>query len=116
MTLQVTVYPGKSRTRILATYHGDDILKADFPTYPLHHHALSTLLEGVALWFSVAVHAVVVVDERSDPGCVAGLWGDLLWPRERSNITFDVVEPKRNRKIDGPSDFGDVHAVHGCTR
>lgn len=116
MTIQATIHPSGGQTRILATLHGDDCLKATLPPSPLHRRALSTLLEGLSLWHATPVHAVLVVDDDFHRGRVEDLWDGGLWPPDLSNIHYEIAEPSRQTRLWGPGDFGEVYALHGGTR
>ena len=115
MSLRATVRPGPHQTRILATEEGDDCLKAVLPTRPNHPRALSTLMEGLALWHGRPLH-VVLVDDPSRPSLVDGLGGGFMGPRDLSNVRFEIRQPTRRTRIRGPGDFRTLYLFHGGVR
>ncbi len=113
-TLRATVRSTTRHTQILATHHGDDVLRALLPHSPLHHHALPTLLEGLALWCGQPIRAALVTEDHWGDSHVADLFPGLLWPPERSNVRFEVLLPRRPRRLRGPGDFTRLYRFHRC--
>lgn len=116
MTLRASVHPGPNLTRILATEEGDDCLKAVLPSRPIHPRALYTLLEGLALWHGLPVHAALVAGDPSALSRVEDLFGGGLWPHDLANVRFEVRHPRRPDRIRGPGDFRQLYLLHGGGR
>jgi hypothetical protein len=59
------IAPGPTATRVLAM-HGarETILKARLRRDPAHPRALATLLEAIALWQGMRVHAALAADDE----------------------------------------------------
>lgn len=61
------IAPSSTSTRVLAMDGAHDtFLKARLAHTPTHRHALSTLLEAIALWQGRRVRAALCVDDRRD--------------------------------------------------
>lgn len=61
------IAPSSTSTRVLAMDGAHDtFLKARLARSPIHRHALSTLLEAIALWQGRRVRAALCVDDRRD--------------------------------------------------
>lgn len=114
MTLKATVHPTPMRTRLLVTNDGDDCLKAALSTAPRHPRALQMLLEGIALWYSQPLPAVIIADDYWDSSLVDDLFGGGLALRDLANVHFDIRYPRKPRRIRGPRDFRAVYAAHGA--
>ena len=113
----VAIHPSGSETRVLATEGaGSTLLKARLSARPWHQRALPSLLEGLALWQSRQVHAVLVVDDGGGSS-VTSLCPDLAAEHARTPLyTLDVVEgrrrpPRRREPIDGVGDFRDLRQL-----
>lgn len=65
-SIWVGIAPGPTATRVLAM-HGtsETILKARLRRDPSHPRALATLLEALALWQGMHVHAALAADDES---------------------------------------------------
>lgn len=116
MTLHATVRPGPNHTQILVTEDGDDCLRARLPIAPNHPRALSTLLEGLALWRSRPVRVVIVADGLSTPSSIDALLGDALYPPDCAAVRFEVHHPRVPRRLRGMGDFRDLYLVRGGGR
>ncbi len=113
----VAIHPRGSETRVLATAGtGSTLLKARLAARPWHQRALPSLLEGLALWQSRPVHAVLVVD-KGDATFVTSLCPDLAAEHARTPLyTLEVVEgrrrpPQRHEGLDGVGDFRDLRQL-----
>ena len=115
MKLYATVLPTSWSTRILVTDHGQDLLKARLPTTPHHPRALTTLLEGLALWTATPVHAVLVAEGPLGSCRVDSLFAGFL-PEGTSNVELDVVDPREHKRLAGPGDFRQLRLLHGRVR
>jgi hypothetical protein len=64
-SIWVGIAPGPTATRVLAM-HGarETILKARLRRDPAHPRALATLLEALALWQGMRVHAALAADDE----------------------------------------------------
>jgi len=61
------IAPSPTSTRVLAMDGAHDtFLKARLARTPTHRHALSSLLEAIALWQGRRVRAALCVDDRRD--------------------------------------------------
>lgn len=115
MKLHATILPDAWSTRILVTDHGQDLLKARLPTQPRHTRALTTLLEGLALWTATPVHAVLVAAGPLGAFRAEALYEGLL-PDSSSNVELDIVDPRDHKRLPGPGDFRQLHLLHGRLR
>jgi hypothetical protein len=100
--------------RILVTNAGrEPILKARMLERPSHPRALSTLLEGLAMWENRPVRAALVVGEQAGYGssqfldCVADPWGTALYSIDVVASLSQVRQRHRDR-IEGMGKFGDL--------
>jgi hypothetical protein len=67
-TPSIGISPGPSDTRVIAMAGpSDTILKARLSRQPSHPRALPTLLEAIALWQGVQVHAIRAYATSSCP-------------------------------------------------
>jgi len=95
---------------------GSTVLKARLLARPWHQRALPSLLEGLSLWQSRPVHAVLVVDE-GDATFATSLFPDLAAEHARTPLyTLEVVEgrrrhPQRRERLDGVGDFRDLRQL-----
>lgn len=115
--IRVAIHSRGPETRVLATAGaGSTLLKARLEVRPWHQRALPSLLEGLALWQSRPVHAVLVVDE-GDSTWVTSLCPDLVSEHARTPLyTLDVVEgrrrpPQRHERLEGVGDFRDLRQL-----
>ena len=111
MHIRATIRPGPSWTQLLATWTGDDCLKAVLPARPHHPRALRTLLHGLSLWSGLPIHAAIAAEHSSMGSLVEDLCG-TVWPDDDAMVHFDVLRPDR-RRIRGPGDFGQLYLLHG---
>jgi hypothetical protein len=104
----VALAPSRTETRVIATHgSGDTLLKARLSTQPKHPRALSTLLDGIALWEGRKVHAALTVDER-EPFFERILWGSFFVGEDTPLFELDVVPRaafSQRRRIVGMGDF-----------
>jgi hypothetical protein len=115
MKLNATILPTSWSTRILVTHHGQDLLKARLPTTPQHPRALTTLLEGLALWVATPVHAVLVAEGPLGSCRVDSLFDGFL-PAGTPNVELHIVDPRERKRLAGPGDFRQLHLLHGRVR
>lgn len=82
--LSMGISPGPRDTRVIAmTGIHETILKARLSRQPSHPRALATLLEAVALWQGVQVHAAL---------CDREGWGVRLEPLSRV-LSDNLISP-----------------------
>ena len=111
--LTVTLYPGSTQTRLLATWMGDDCLRAVLPSRPIDPRAPTTLLEALAAWIGQPAHAAVVVDDKAPASFVQRLWDGGLLPNDTALVHVSVVSAQRPRRLRGPGDMRALYAIHG---
>ncbi|WP_437644268.1 hypothetical protein [Sorangium sp. So ce362] len=72
------IAPGPTATRVLAMHGaGETLLKARLRRDPSHPRALATLLEAIALWQGMHVHAALAADDERT-SCDSSLCRDRL--------------------------------------
>jgi hypothetical protein len=99
-------------TRILATWHDDDCLRAELPTNPVDPRSPTELLEALASWLGSPVHAAIAA-ERRHGGCVERLFGGALLPDDTARVRFGLASDRPPVRLRGPGDFRDLYRVHG---
>lgn len=89
-TTQIVVMRGASET----------ILKANLSLRPSSQHAVTALLEAIALWEGRPVRAVLVADEWSTSSSSTTLYRDTfgLFSARTGLYEFEWVSPVRRRK------------------
>ncbi len=111
----LTLVPSASRTRLLLTEKPDELMRAILP--PLagveDARAVTTVLEGLSLWFNQKLRVVLSADEL-ETSFFLGLT-DALGAGKRT-LFFDVEvvtrEPqRRGRRIRGIGDFAQLHQL-----
>lgn len=110
--LTATLVPGGWTTRLLATRGGDDCLRAELPSRPLHPRAVTDLLEALASWCGTPLTAAVAADALH-PGTIERLFGGALVPEDTALVRFHLARLERPRRLRGPGDFRDVYRLHG---
>lgn len=110
----VALSPSRTETRVIATHGaGDTLLKARLSPQPKHPRALSTLLEGLALWEGRKVHAALAVDERA-PFFERTRWENFFVGEDTPLFELDLVARtaiRRPRRIVGMGDFSDLYRL-----
>ena len=119
MTYTVVIIPSPTRTRVLVSHGGDELLRAILPppSFVRHERATIAFLEGLAQWLDAKLHVVLSVDARA-AGCCLALT-DELGVGLRS-VYFDVEvhdprprpRPRAGRRIRGIGDFADLRQLH----
>jgi len=101
MTIRPTAFLKTSphSTKILVRLDDDEVLNAVLltPRTP-HPRALPTLLEAMALWYQVPVHAVLCATEEAS-WCRLGLLDDLCLSADTVHYTVELRE--RRQRIVG---------------
>ena len=111
--LTVTLRPDALKTRLLATWMGDDCLRAVLPSHPVDPRAPTELLEALAAWLGEPAHAAIVVDRRAPVSFVEDLLGPERLLSDTALVQVSVVPARRARRLRGPGDLRTVYAVHG---
>lgn len=113
-TLWAALDVSSRNPRILVTDAGrGPILKAQMPSYPKHPRALTTLLEGLAMWENCPVRAALVVGEQGGygtslfPECVADPWGTPLYSIDVV-ASLSQLQHEDQDRITGMGDFDDL--------
>jgi hypothetical protein len=115
-TLSMGISPGPRDTRVIAMAGpSDTILKARLSRQPSHPRALPTLLEAIALWQGVQVHAALCAADRdgvSDSSLYRDAFADfggLLYTLEW--IPVAALGRRRRRDVGGVGDFADLRRL-----
>lgn len=61
---------------------GEELVRARLPMRPADRAALTTLLQGLALWAGVPLHVVSSAAGRLDDSLVSDLFDAAMWPVE----------------------------------
>lgn len=85
---------------------GHDVMRAALPGPAAHPRALTTLLEGLALWSGAPLCAVLGVDHPPDDSPASGGYGFEGWPEDSALVSFVVRQPARPRRRLGRLDDG----------
>lgn len=120
-SLWAGIRPQRLSTRILILDGPDHtLLKARLRPDPQHRHALSTLLESLALWQGAPVRAVLVADDEAISSATR-LFEEGIGFREApatplySLELVPAVAPGRSPDgLDGVGDFGDLQRLVLC--
>lgn len=106
--ITVTIAPERTRTRMLATYGADEVLRAVLgPAAETHPRAAATLLEGLSLWHQRPLFVVLCAGERSC-GSDLGLFDALGFGQRNVHYEVGVVVADaraRARRLGGLGDF-----------
>lgn len=109
-SLQLT--PGAAKL-LLLDREGDERLKALLPLPAQHPRALSTLLEGLALWSGAPLRVALVAGARWGPTDAGSLFGLEAWPAESPLLHFeDEIPLGRRRTLAGVGDFRQLRLIH----
>lgn len=111
------IAPECHATRVIAMASASEtIMKARLLRSPMHPRALPTLLEAVALWQGVQVHAVLCA-AKQDGASDSSLYRDAFTDFGRPPLyTLDwVPAPQRGRRrrhdVSGVGEFGDLREL-----
>jgi hypothetical protein len=114
--LWMGISPDPQGTRVIATAGpSDTILKARLLRQPSHPRALATLLEAIALWQGVQVHAALCAADR-DGGSDSSLYRDAFVDFGGPLYTLEWIPAaalgrRRRRDIGGDGDFADLRRL-----
>ena len=114
--LSMGISPGLRDTRVIAMAGpSDTILKARLSRQPSHPRALPTLLEAIALWQGVQVHAALCAADRdgvSDSSLYRDAFVDFGGPLYTLEwIPAGALGRRRRRDIGGVGDFADLRRL-----
>ena len=110
------IAPGPTATRVLAMHGASEtILKARLRRDPSHPRALATLLEAIALWQGLRVHAALAADDEPT-SYASSLCRDPLTERGIDPLFtvgwVPVAGRRRRRKaIEGMGGFHDLERL-----
>lgn len=109
-SLWLSIEPLSTETRLLLSVSGAGTsLKARLPTRPAHPHALVRLMEALACWYRLPLHAVLDAD-APDVLRDAEAWAQWTGDVSQLDVSVDWVGrrmwPKRDRFLDEMGDFG----------
>ena len=115
-TLSMGISPGPQGTRVIAMAGpSDTILKARLSRHPSHPRALPTLLEAIALWQGVQVHAALCAADRdgaSDSSLYRDAFVDFGGPLYTLEwIPAAALDRRRRRDFRGVGDFADLRRL-----
>ncbi len=115
-SLSMGISPGPRDTRVIAMAGASEtILKARLARQPSHPRALPTLLEAIALWQGVQVHAALCAADR-DGASDSSLYRDAFVDFGGPLYTLEWVPAAalghpRRRDIRGVGDFADLRQL-----
>lgn len=115
-SIWTAIAPRTETTRVVALGEGRrPILKANLRPDPQHWKALPSLLEALAFWEGMAVHAALVADDESTT-CGTSLFREAFDDFGRTPLyTLDVVwdrrRPDHPDDLVGLGDFRDLHQI-----
>ena len=106
------IAPSPTSTRVLAMDGAHDtFLKARLSRSPIHRHALSTLLEAIALWQGRRVRAALCVGERGG-SCGSNLYREAFLDEGGALYRLMWVPAgaprRRGARLDGLGSFRDL--------
>lgn len=110
----VTIAADLSKTRLLVTRQGQDVVKAVLPPATIAHPlAAKTVLEGLALWYQQRLCVVLCVDEQQHCCDTMQLYDALGNGAHQLHFEVAVVGPERRRRnrLSGVGDFSDLRAI-----
>lgn len=114
-TIRITIAPQKDKVRLLAAAPTHDIMKAvlDSPRRA-HPRAMTTLLEGLALWHQRPLSVVLCADDADD-GVAMHLCDALGYGRAlHYDVELAVTTPcarRRRHELRGLGDFRDLRSL-----
>jgi hypothetical protein len=108
-SLWLSIEPRSTETRLLLSVAGSGpSLKACLPTRPAHPHALVRLMEALACWYRLPLHAVLDAD-ASDVLRDAEGWAQWTGDVSRLDVSVEWVgrrtRPPRDRFLDRMGSF-----------
>jgi hypothetical protein len=114
--LSIGISPGPQGTRVIAMAGpSDTILKARLLRHPSHPRALPTLLEAIALWQGVQVHAALCAADRdgaSDSSLYRDAFADFGGPLYTLEwIPAAALGRRRRPDLGGVGAFADLRRL-----
>lgn len=114
--LSMGISPGPQGTRVIAMAGpSETILKARLRRQPSHPRALATLLEAIALWQGIQVHAALCAAERdgaSDSSLFREAFADFGGPLYTLEwIPAAALDRRRRQAIRSVGDFTDLRRL-----
>ena len=113
-TLWAAIDVSSQHPRILVTDAGrEPILKAQMLSRPTHPRALTTFLEGLAMWENRPVRVALIVGDQDGygsslfPECVADPWGTPLYSIDVVASLSQLGQPDHD-PLDGMGEFSDL--------
>ena len=107
-SLWLSIEPRSTETRLLLSVAGaGPSLKARLPTHPAHPHALVRLMEALACWYRLPLHAVLDAD-APDVLRDAEAWAQWTGDVSQLDVSVEWVGRRsgaRDRFLDGMGDF-----------
>jgi hypothetical protein len=109
-SLWLSIEPRSTETRLLLSVAGSGpSLKARLPTRPRHPHALVRLMEALACWYHLPLHAVLDAD-ASDVRRDAESWAQWTGDVSTLDVSIEWVgkalgRAPRERFLDGMGSF-----------
>ena len=108
-SLWLSIEPRSTETRLLLSVAGSGpSLKAALPTRPAHPHALVRLMEALACWYRLPLHAVLDAD-APDVLRDAEAWAQWTGDVSQLDVSIEWVgrrsRPPRDRFLDGMGSF-----------
>jgi hypothetical protein len=108
-SLWLSIEPRSTETRLILSVAGSGpSLKARLPTRPAHPHALVRLMEALACWYHLPLHAVLDADAS---GVVRDAESWAQWTGDVSTLDVSIEwvgrrsRPPRDRFLDGMGSF-----------
>jgi hypothetical protein len=115
MPWNTTMQLGPNAVRVLITDENrNEILKARLPLQSIHPRAVTSLMEGLALWAGHPLTVARSAAERSGRTYAEWLFGAGRWPESSRLVNYDVIEDHRGRRrtIPGVGDFRQLRRLH----
>ena len=108
-SLWLSIEPRSTETRLLLSVAGSGpSLKARLPTRPAHPHALVRLMEALACWYRLPLHAALDADSPDvlrDAESWAQWTGDIAQLDVSGEWVGRRSRPSRDRFLDGMGSF-----------
>lgn len=115
-SLWVAIDSRTDETRILVTAGPKEtVLKARLSSTAQHPRAVPALLEALAMWHGMPVHAVVVVDDREGSSATRLKLGWLADFAGEPMYTLKFVDGRKRRHRDQLDGLGQYHDLRQLT-
>ena len=115
-SIWLAIHPRPTGTRILAQAGpGETLVKAHLAARPTSPRALSTLLEGLALWQGAPIRAALCVEPTADTCDTSSFLESVADYGKAPLYEIEVVSAGRRRRrrdrLDGMGDFRDLRQL-----